>query len=86
MYGYAEAKRIDTESAAHVCDVMAEVREDVRGLSLMLIAMAEQAHDNVVEPEQLRLMADVASIIADNLERVSGALGSEPEKVLTESR
>ena len=58
-------------------DVLADIRRDVRGAALTLLAPAEQAGASEVEPEQLVFLGDALLLASEALADVRSSLDAE---------
>ena len=61
MINYIEPKEIDFNQSNELCDVLFDVGHDLHGLALNLQAIADQP--SAIEPEQVRMLSDVAHYI-----------------------
>lgn len=74
MVNYVESRKLSFNQDSEVYDVLFDVGHDLHGLALNLQAIADQP--SAIEPEQVRMLSDVAhyidGAIAEVLEHLRG--------------
>ena len=76
MRNYVENTALELKRLTDVCDVLGDIRDDLHGLEYMTDALADQARENVIEPESIEVMAPVIHFMGEALTQVLDYLGA----------
>lgn len=75
MRNYSQATELELKRLMDVYDVLSDMRDDMRGLEYMTDALADQARENVIEPETIALISPVIHYMGEALEQVLDYVG-----------
>lgn len=81
MRNYSQATALELKRLMDVYDVLSDMRDDMRGLEYMTDALADQARENVIEPETIAVIAPVLHYMGEALSQVLEYVG-ELSKVI----